>query len=60
MIFGDAIQNLKDGKKVRRMVWPKSSYLILHRMARTFVDHNGKAWAPSPIEMFADDWELVE
>lgn len=59
MTFGDAIQNTKDGKKIRRMAWSKETYVELHP-TRMFITSYGHQWTPTSLEMLADDWELAE
>ncbi len=57
MTFGDAIQNAKDGKKIRRMSWPEEAYVFLHP-TRMFITSHGTQWTPSAVEMLSDNWEL--
>lgn len=59
-----AVQYLMDGRAIRRRGWAPDERLILYtwstpmkvgRPADGWIE-----WAPSPLDLTADDWELAE
>ena len=94
MTFGDAIEVLKQGKKVTRNAWNTDTYLWLKQatlitnaydpylkelistsdngivcglptITMAIKNENNKnsvvtGWSPSQLDMFAEDWKIVE
>lgn len=68
MNFGEAIEEMKKGKRVRRKDWENDTwitvdYLTYNRPAyislgrdNSFDGH--KPWIPRPEDMLAEDWEI--
>lgn len=68
MNFGEAIQAMKDGKRVRRKDWENDTWITVNYMAynrpayislgrdNSFDGH--KPWYPSQEDMLAEDWEI--
>ena len=67
MNFGEAIQAMKDGKRVRRKGWDivwlainnsegRPSFIYLGIDNEAF--DKGHPWTPTQTEMMAEDWEI--
>ena len=67
MNFGEAIQAMKDGKRVCRKQWENGTWITVNYIANylprislgkdnSFDGHN--AWYPSQEDMLAEDWEI--
>ena len=71
MNFGEAIQAMKDGKRVRRKGWENGTWITVDYIAscqpyispyislgrdNSFDGH--KPWYPSQEDMLAEDWEI--
>ncbi len=63
MNFSEALELLKEGKKIRRKTWSERSYLtILHGIIK-FVESNVLGYSEinlSSNNIVADDWEVVD
>lgn len=66
MTFGDAIEQAKAGKVLRREGWPAGDKLICNYTddMQPFLEVSCKDKAPIPYftgnnDLFADDWEIV-
>ena len=70
MNFGEAIQAMKDGKRVCRKEWKNDTWITVDYIAlnsppsislgrdNSFDGH--KTWIPRPEDMLAEDWEIKE
>lgn len=68
MNFGEAIQAIKDGKRVRRKEWQNDTWITVNLIANCLPrialgrDNNyfdgHKPWYPSQEDMLAEDWEI--
>lgn len=67
MNFGEAIQAMKDGKRVRRKGWENDIWITVNYIAscqtyislgRDYSFDGHKTWIPRPEDMLADDWEI--
>ena len=67
MNFGEAIQAMKDGKRVRRKDWENDTWITVDYIAscttyislgrdNSFDGH--KTWIPRTDDMLAEDWEI--
>ncbi len=63
MNFGEAINAMKDGKRIRRKGWGtlwlasnNSEYIYLGIDNAAF--DKGHPWTPSQTELMAEDWEI--
>lgn len=69
MNFGEAIQSMKDGKRVRRKGWEKGTWITVDYIAscQTYISlgrdnsfDGHKTWIPRPEDMLAEDWEIKD
>ncbi|MBQ6481707.1 MAG: DUF2829 domain-containing protein [Anaerolineaceae bacterium] len=73
MNFGEAIQEMKKGKRVRRKEWANDTWITVDYIAscppfisayislgrdNSFDGH--KTWIPSPEDLLAEDWEIKD
>lgn len=71
MNFGEAIEEMKNGKSVRRKDWENGIWITIDYIAscppyvspyislgrdNSFDGH--KTWIPSPEDLLAEDWEI--
>ena len=67
MNFGEAIQAMKDGKRVRRKGWKNDTWITVDYIANylprislgrdNYFDGH-KPWYPKQEDMLAEDWEI--
>jgi len=72
MNFGEALENLKEGRRVQREGWNGKGMWVAaqyptdsSKMAHPYVymcpvDRRFVPWICSQTDMFADDWQLAE
>ena len=68
MTFSEAVQAMKEGKKVRREIWAKWCWIIAMSYSKNiqicFDDRAGTLeyydWLPSLREVEATDWQVVK
>ena len=64
--FGQAVENVKNGKRVSRKSWENNTWLELHQEINVFSiqlhseNNQFSQWSASQEDMLADDWYLVE
>lgn len=56
MTFGEAIEEVKKGEKVRRESWEEGTYIEIVPVIKMA---NGRTYVPLQKEVLAEDWELV-
>ena len=60
MDFPDAIRQIKEGKKVRRMTWPESDYGVFDEgWLKVFTNKKLSRWLINDGDMEAQDWVLL-
>lgn len=60
--FGDALQALRAGKRVRRMAWPSALYLTVVWPADgslPVIQLARASWRPTHADLLAVDWVIV-
>ncbi len=68
MTFGDALEQLKAGRKARRLGWPfgndevRCSYTADMRpyLEVAYDDMEPIPYTVTDIDLFADDWEVIK
>jgi hypothetical protein len=69
MNFGQAIEAMKQGKKMTRFSWKNSRFLWLKPATDTIsvcfqemggALNNTTGWVPQQRDLFAEDWEVFE
>jgi Protein of unknown function (DUF2829) len=71
MDFSDALQQLKDGKKLRRRIWEPDYYIVLPRVMPTLphvpaiklmtigrIELHDR-WSPMAADLLAEDWSTL-
>ncbi len=59
MKFEDVLPALKEGKKVRRSLWPKDEYIF--RVNNLVCNEKNDYWCPADFDnILRDDWEIIE
>lgn len=71
LCFEEALFAIKSGEKVKRAAWQSVRYIALEspsetgKIKRPFVyavplDNQATPWAPSQIDLFMNDWQIVK
>ena len=59
MKFEDVLPALKEGKKVRRSLWPKDEYIF--RVNNLVCNEKNDYWCPADFDnILRDDWEIIK
>jgi hypothetical protein len=62
MTFDEILEELKQGKKIRRPGWAGEDYMVIHRgtLRMWGLGSWSKVFSVGTDNLFADDWEVME